>query len=1705
MLTTFSTTPSQSPSAPLNQNIEEVSERSLIIQTPETLIATSPFRPPHRTILGRDSIRLKTSYIENKRVLRVHGEKLNDEVAAILNEWLSRRPAVIGESRLDAGGYLFNYKAQIDQPNAPRYEAFYTAIPGLALAAFVVHPDLTQSRSMPHPPNLQHVVHRLSEPPISLLTGIWQDNYGNTYTERGFQIYKADRQSIWRKVAIPHPADEVVRMLGRQADGCVYFHTASRIWKAKGSSALPIDLPRSSLIGKKHVDASGQIWLLHDQMLHSGHDMQPGRSIVLLRCNHNETGFERSPAQVKDCLPLPSGEGILFLDDKGRVYESQLDGKETIEARRLSLTIPPGHGDNWAVTQMGLARDDSVHLLLQDRNGRQMSVYSEQDRLNFQPGFLLDRPLLLMHKQGIQSPPPEEIESVLVLDGHTQIGHLHGVLQYCVDPSLPWEPLTTHTGDPVTGVQSLKMNPSGFIDRRGVFALLNETEIFEFKFTGRTSWFPADDCLPRYPIGGPLAVVPSRVQLRTRLLARFETPIQSFEIFADRSCVALTQNKVLQLAAPGKPFQNILGIEQPIAMAIGLDDRLVVLHRSSERGLAFAALNRKNSRWHALQVRWSNSAQPNDLRTTRSGQIQVKMNETWHLLLPAMTVSDGSLAAMRILDIEANDEKPTSSPLSGTNAIINQRQSSRLSTPHHDLSISTTLLGTSSTDPLTLTSQLRTIKETTFEHARIIARDILGAAAAHSIRSVGKKLGIPFPHTSQNVRLMPLHTEARRAYESGLELCSNLPITALAKVTTAVGPRNAACVGFSDEVVQQLVSARENILSDLLHNLQKISYTEGILQGDLGLANADGVLSDTTSTTGFMLAEKWRRLNTRAHLLLGKMCFRRSDDILPSLADGLQALNQAACCELANVSEHEKSLFAELAQLSKIMCKSGLHLIADDGLSAHRAHSRHGLRTAALLSLLIQYDQLLTKTEASAVHQALESQHTQRLLGVAKLGITSWNQLEAFDEIVTTFRQDMANKHSPRRLQLLKSMGLSPDAELDEMAARMADVLQDLFNRSTYFSIKVSSGELRGSLSSEQLTQITALSIALTGDSIHALGVERIGDSKDADAGLVAFFVRHKKRGLSATSGLGIDFKPGTGTGTYIYSDNPGNSVSAAWGGAALTTLTGAYQHGEGAAVILSPPIIPEFARLLFDLHDTDTTNILRSGVNGGSIGLDLFESNVNTWGGLNINSLPLSYNHLFGKSRPADPTTANSASRVNNGCNTLSALASAATSTQLGVHWAQMELHLDHAWRKMIGLEYQGRLSFNAEFNNTINVGSGLARAVGDTFGHLINLATGNGNLQLAGIRIGSTDIQLPLDAFRPDKTTKPFYGSGSYKRTLDTELATSISEQEWQEMVSQLHSLCPESRLVAELLSHPKLSSERIAILEMLIDRLQGGLARGVETFGALEGIALRRQRIAARQATNSVEASLWHVPSEIARSTLLDRLHFLRQTELRAAQQRAQIIPGGRIEFNLFGRESLEAVVLHAIGHLGLGSRLADIEKVRQNIPGLDRVFRCFQHLPNINQVRYVCEMRPQARIAINDALILREQQMASGRSPSSNDGSMDWRSVLDKARSSPDLYRLAAIIVHNTDENPSTQRIGLPFLGMASIGSTAHQLFLAEIQFNYGMYDELQGAEVLEAGSRAMLQPLHVLHRSHIEPIQPSTSPGDISYDPPSPRA
>lgn len=193
-------------------------------------------------------------------------------------------------------------------------------------------------------------------------------------------------------------------------------------------------------------------------------------------------------------------------------------------------------------------------------------------------------------------------------------------------------------------------------------------------------------------------------------------------------------------------------------------------------------------------------------------------------------------------------------------------------------------------------------------------------------------------------------------------------------------------------------------------------------------------------------------------------------------------------------------------------------------------------------------------------------------------------------------------------------------------------------------------------------------------EAIHALGVERIGDSKDGDAGLVAFFVRHAKATASATAGLGIDLKPGPGTGGHVCG-RPGVNSVCNLGRRGQSWRGGTYQHGVGAAVILSPDTIPEFARLLFDRYAGDTTRLLRAGVNDGAIGLDLFETNINASLNVNLTAQPLAVRHPLGPKQPTAPGAA-----TGNPRSAIAASVPFAMSAQIGVQWSQMELHLDHA-----------------------------------------------------------------------------------------------------------------------------------------------------------------------------------------------------------------------------------------------------------------------------------------------------------------------------------------------------------------------------------------------------------------------------------------
>ncbi|WP_134980600.1 transducer protein car [Xanthomonas axonopodis] len=1643
------------------------------------------------------AVRLRSSPSQHGRRagVQLDGASASDsEVARMIDACLARRPAVQSESPLGGGGRLLRYVADPKDPRMPRNEAFFTTTPGLLIAGLTVHPDV--ERRTGTAPTADQIASQLAEPPIGLLTGIWQATDGQCFTCRANQLHRADARGRWVPVPLPAACGAAadIRMLGLQADGAVYLQAGAHCWRA-GSDQISVsvgDLPDGAVL---RFDADGRPCLLHDGLFRRCDEDMPDRVVELLRPVPGDPAFEPTPAVPVDVLPLPHPDaGIaLMLDDKGRVYEADLRGTGPIAARRLTLPDRLERSQGWAVTSIGLATDNGVHLVLEDSTGHRIALQRPAGQARFQPAFMLDRPLLLMRSEGLQLLADEAIQSPVVLDGHARLGHLDGVLHYSPAPDQPWERLKLADGAPLTGVVSLHTGARGFVDRRPVFALLAAPpQLVDITLPGRTTWLAAD-AVPTTPSGGPLIVVPDVVEVRCKPIARFDEEIVQAAVHADRSAVVMTASgTLLKVDAEGNRG-SIPPLQCPLAIAVGLDDVLYALDHPHKGPVQLYRLA-EHGQWDAVQITLPQTLPPpRGLRSTRTGRLQVQLGARWHAVLPAMTAADGTLLAARVAASPSPEEVAAASTQSGTNAHINQQQASRISTPDHDAAISTTLLGTTSTDPLSLSSNAQVLVESGRAQATALAQvmtDMVGGA----VRTLAGWTGVRQPSTPQQQRLAGFRQEAMQAQSLALELFDSLPVLAEVRIAAAASPRQPVD-GLSPEQNARLLALRETALAGLLRDLRKIGFRDGALAADFSMADGASI-QRTSSNPSYRVAELWRRVHSAAR----RVRPRQAHDLLPAVDRCIAALAGGASLHPQALSDIEHALLAELREVVHRLKTAQVALPAQQDQAGNAADVPNALRSACLLAGLVEYDALLRVADAQALEAADARRQQSGLHALAKLGLSSWHELEAFDDVVSTFRAEVTTPGSARQLQLLKSLGLPPGSAPDEMASRMIDVLQDLFNRSTFFSTRVRSAELRGSLGSVQWMHVNPINVGMGGEAIHALGVERIGDSKDGDAGLVAFFVRHAKATASATAGLSIDLEPGPVTGGHVYVDAPGPTVSATWGGAANLGVGGTYQHGVGAAVILSPDTIPEFARLLFDRYAGDTTRLLRAGVNDGAIGLDLFETNINASLNFNVNVAvhPLAVRHPFGAKQPTAQGAATGSPR-----SAIAVSVPFGMTAQIGVQWSQMELHLDHAWQDIIGLEFQGRIGINAEVNAGINLGGAFTSVLGRNFKRLVNAVTGAGTLQLAGMRMASSDVQLPTDAILDDTRTGPLLGTASYKRTLDTHAAQPVTRHRWDTLRARLKAVFPESSAELGAMEYPSTPEERSVLLRKALERIQGPGALAIEAGAALGGAALARQRTLAAQATGAAAVSLWKGGTAAERAAVVDMLHQLRQEDAAAIQQRARVIPGARVEINMFGRESLDAVISHAIGHRALGEKMRDVAEIRRKIPGLDEVLRRFKDIPYVNQVRFVFEMRPQAMVAINDALAARQHAQAAVALglPASSDG-MSWQDVLVAAQQSPDLYRLAAIAVHNTDENPVTSRIGLPLLNVASTAVASHQLFEAEIQFRYGLYDRIEGAEVLEAGARALRRPLDRLQQAGVQALgQPERAqvpqPGTVS--------
>lgn len=1705
---------------------------------------------------------------------------VSNAASKAINQWLQRRPGLDSHATLYLstangthpdgmpGGMLYRYQASPSEPRAARCEAFYTTVPGVPLAALTVHP-LAELRAGRGNPSAADVAPHLSDPPIGLLTGVWRSKAGNTFHLHNNAMHQMTGSGEWAPHPMPGDASRTaqMRMLGRQADGEVYAQLGDTLLKLVANGAEFVGKVAARVVVR--VDEHGGPVLLRD-----GHlmlDAGVARPLALMRKNNAHYPWEPSPAHAKDFVTA-GDRRLVVLDNKGRLYDVNGAGAGSgpIGAWRIDLPLPDD-GRDWVVTALGQAGDASIHAIAQHRDGQRITLQRRPGAEAFEPAFMLDHAMLLVSRQGLHAPRDEDIESRVALDGHAELGKHGGMAFFRESSKHPWAALNGPDGKPLHDVDTVIASPFGFIDRKPAFASLRDPgspsmAIVHLNLQGRTTFLPAEGGAASTPAGGPLTVVPAQVHALPTLLAAHDQPIGEFAVDKERQVFFLEKNggsrKILTTrpgpsgAAAGLRDLNADQALVPLSLALALDNRPHVLHQG-DNVVSLKRLDPVDG-WQDVALVLPGLApdvRMRQLRTSRTGQLEVRLASAddaaggWHAVLPRLTMTDAAggkqLAPARVVPLEALQppagDGQNAGTNAGTNAVINRQQASRLPLGNAFASLRTTLMGNQSTDPVTARSQWQSLTQTTADHTRKVL-DSLANTVVDSARAFSNSLGFTAMPAPQFERLKRHFHEAQLAHAAlpgdGAEAAlagafrQAFAPPGGAPVSPSAGPSAPPPGGIlRAAVIARGAGARVDMLASLLFDLRKVGIKDRALDPNLD-PKPD---LHSGANVSYQVADLWRS---------GTRMLGGQDDLLPGLRHAFDQLPLDAVDNLPGLGERERGLLIQVRGLLRDLEAGGARIpgapdmARDDGADQARRDLRdpHAIRSANIARAHIQYTKLLAVNDVDELRalEAAQSRSAASGLGrLAKLGISSWNDLEALDDIVSTFRADMADPKSARRQQLLKSMGLPADARRDAMAARMVDLLQDLYNRSTFFSTTSDTKSVSVSIVSHRM-QVLGYGAApgVGGEHIHALGVERIGDSLEGDAGLVAFFVRHNKASMSLLASKGIDINPdkeGAQEDRTVapFKDQLNKAArgiaSFSLSAAGRLSVAAAMQHGVGAAVILSPETIPEFARLLFDSEQNDAAEVLAIGVNRGGIGLDLFETNLDVRGTVAVNAnFAAQPKRSFGAPLPADPANPGvmGVAGVPEGRRgTWSANAGAAVTADFGLHWSEMELHLDHAWKEILGLEYQGRIDFNASLDAALNLASAFSAAIGKVAGDLdalivpnmsnirlggVNLAMANGNYfgYMNPVLNGLKEVANRAAGMDGNLALAP----ATYKRTLDAEATTLVGPEQWRGMAARLRKAFPQ----ATDLEFPAMSDDRHARIEDLLTRMQGWEALEIERDAAPDD---QGWQALAREATGRavLGGEAWRPTSEAARAEVVNELKLMQQQDGTALQNRAMLIPGARIEINTLGKGALDQLVAQAVGHWHLGAKMAEVDDARKQIPGLAGVLKTIKdNSENISQVRFVFEMRPQALRGLNDAMALQRKQLAAaGGGPALSAAeqrrlAMGWNEVMHKARSAPDLYRLAVIVPHNTDDNPSAVNVGMLGFSHGRTANAPHQLFQSEVQLRYDMYDRLVGAEILEGAARALDKDFEAMRREGVAPIAiPKPPLSDEHFAPPSP--
>jgi hypothetical protein len=1709
-------------------------------------------------------------------------------VADELNErWAIRQPVLCAEGLgPHSGDLLLQYELSAGRGAHPRpagFEALYTSFPGVAAVALEIHSaavDGTAPAGAAAPaanaPALLANDPALRQPPVGLLTCVWRNDNGASFKLHNNRVHLFEAAGVnanddarpgrWVMPQLPPGgvAGAQLAMLGRQADGSVMARQGNRLLILTGGAAgiQPRPLGVMSEHASVRVAQDRSLWSVHEGQVHvlaQGSQELHSSTLSLVRPNEWAEGTRVTETAAQDLLVVGSAAQaqLVVVDVKGRLYTADASINDGA-CEAMAVTSPPGMGsaDDWAVKSLGLSEDNAAWALMQNRAGHMVALRRAAGEPGFAAKFLADQPLLLVSTRGLYSPQMHNMQSIVHYDGHAQFGVHEQAIYYRSSPEHPWAALQTPDGRAMTGITAVQAGPFGFVDRKPVYVLRQsqpgEQQVLALKLEGRTTFLPATPGQARLP-GGPLAVAPERVTMvgSEDLLGWEPGPrprVDAFAVDKDKTLFALADNGMVyerrQATAtmPAQPPRPINGADATNApehirgLALAGDNRLYALavppdgpptlHRLQQ--LPVAADDAAPPGWEALPLATLPPGPTPEapwIRTSRTGTVELRMTTAqpagahavniepqWHALLPGMTQADGNTAPASI-DPQPSERERRSAINSGTNLSVVAQGASRLRTQNHDVAMMTTVLGNTSTDQLSWRGPGRTLIATMGDHLARVARGVV-MPPVNAVRLAANMAGLPVQPPDQFTRLTPLFSEAQEAHHA---------LAAALHAGFGQAPAQGATVRAG------LQADRVKELEEVLVCLHKI----GIISRAMDPTTAPHEVNYSGNTFSYRRAEQFRRAWSAGQAMVDSVLGREPGGLTMPLRNAFDQMLARGDQEL---SGPERALAQRIHNTLGVLSDKGVTIrpaaSPDQGVKRDKSDpvAVHAAGVARALSSFCALEQ------ANGIEQGQQAAAHSRNTGLGRLaraGVSNWDQVEAFDDVVQTFREEMNKPGSVRRTQMLKSLGLPPEASAAQAANRMAGLLQDLYNRTTFFSTTSDGATLSSPMSRGRAWKPWSVTLSGGFEFLHALGVERIGDSKDGDAGLVAFFVRHRKLKGSGEAVAGIDLKPGPGAGDFKYpASSADRTVKATYGGAGTASkLEFTGQHGMGAAILFHPWQIPEFARLLFDVHARDTTTVLSSGYNGGAIGLDLFESSASLAFGAGLSSgavaVEVPYGRLLGpqpsaaaqssdderRSAAGGPSAASSSAEgalppgygrdgnyggyagpsdrqrpggyggyggvvapVNRAASSVTGSAPRASAMSYGLtgqvranltlKLQEMELHLNHMWSKEIatifGLENQGQFAAVLDATASIRAGGSLGHALGGPDADPLRMSTGFGGLPLLGFNFKNADgLQGSIV-------------TGSYKRTLDAQIAQSVKPDEWQALAKKLDEAF-QTQLVAG--EYPEDGGARINRLNALLAE-----ACALSPDGTLE-LTPRTPKIGA---------------------DAVDLLRRFSGQERAAKVDAATVIPGARMEINLLGRQTLSDVPSTVLAHFGLRGVIGQLETAKQTVPGLAQALEALKNIRDTSQVRYAFEMVPDRMAEINDGLRAQFEALTGGQlAPEA--AAEGWHSVVRRAVTQPNLYRLQAIAVHNTDDNPnSVSASSLGFTHTRSAG-TAKQLFQGELQFQYGPDGSICGVELLESARRALAIDFLDLEANDVAPIKLAvTQPSGQHFGPLTPR-